>query len=67
MLDRLDGLRTDEMKELIQQSYEMVAAKAPRAARRKKGAKTKAKNPLTKKPRLSSERKQRSRTKRDQG
>jgi predicted DNA-binding protein (MmcQ/YjbR family) len=29
MLDRLDALRRDELEELIQQSYEMVAAKAP--------------------------------------
>jgi predicted DNA-binding protein (MmcQ/YjbR family) len=27
MLDRLDALHTDELKELIRQSYEMVAAK----------------------------------------
>ncbi len=29
MLDRLDAVRPDELKELIRQSYEMVAAKAP--------------------------------------
>jgi predicted DNA-binding protein (MmcQ/YjbR family) len=29
MLDRLDALRWDELKDLIQQSYEMVMAKAP--------------------------------------
>jgi predicted DNA-binding protein (MmcQ/YjbR family) len=29
MLDRLAALRTDELKELIRQSYEMVAATAP--------------------------------------
>jgi predicted DNA-binding protein (MmcQ/YjbR family) len=29
MLDRLDALRMDELQALIQQSYEMVAAKAP--------------------------------------
>jgi predicted DNA-binding protein (MmcQ/YjbR family) len=29
MLDRLDALRKDELQDLIQQSYEMVAAKAP--------------------------------------
>jgi len=28
MLDRLDALRTDELKDLLQQSYEMVAANA---------------------------------------
>jgi predicted DNA-binding protein (MmcQ/YjbR family) len=30
MLDRLDALRNDELKDVIRQSYEMVAAKAPR-------------------------------------
>ena len=29
MLNRLDGLRDDELQELIKQSFEMVAAKAP--------------------------------------
>jgi predicted DNA-binding protein (MmcQ/YjbR family) len=29
MLDRLDAVRWDELKELIRQSYEMVAAKVP--------------------------------------
>jgi hypothetical protein len=29
MLDRLDALQWDELKDLIRQSYEMVAAKAP--------------------------------------
>jgi predicted DNA-binding protein (MmcQ/YjbR family) len=29
MLDRLDAVAWDELKELIRQSYEMVAAKAP--------------------------------------
>ncbi len=33
MLDRLDALRDDELRELIRQSYEMVAAKAPKAKR----------------------------------
>jgi predicted DNA-binding protein (MmcQ/YjbR family) len=28
MLDRLDAVRTDELEDLIRQSYEMVAAKA---------------------------------------
>jgi len=31
ILHRLDALRGDELKELIRQSYEMVAAKAPRS------------------------------------
>jgi predicted DNA-binding protein (MmcQ/YjbR family) len=30
MQDRLDALPSDELKELIRQSYDMVAAKAPR-------------------------------------
>lgn len=30
MLDRLNALRDDKLEELIRQSYEMVAAKAPR-------------------------------------
>src|ERR1700736_5186842 len=30
MLDRLDALRDDELQELIQRSFEMVAAKAPK-------------------------------------
>jgi predicted DNA-binding protein (MmcQ/YjbR family) len=30
MLDRLDAVRWDELRELIRQSYEMVAAKAPK-------------------------------------
>jgi hypothetical protein len=29
MLDRLDAVRWDELRELIRQSYEMVGAKAP--------------------------------------
>jgi predicted DNA-binding protein (MmcQ/YjbR family) len=29
MLDRLDAVRNDELEDLIRQSYEMVAAKAP--------------------------------------
>ncbi len=36
MLDRLDALRNDELKEVIRQSYEMVAAKAPEIKSRKK-------------------------------
>jgi predicted DNA-binding protein (MmcQ/YjbR family) len=30
MLDRLDAVRWEELRELIRQSYEMVAAKAPK-------------------------------------
>ena len=41
MLGRLDALRADELKELIRQSYEMVAAKAPgkKSGKRKTSAK----------------------------
>lgn len=35
-LGRLDALRDDETKELIRQSYEVVAAKAPKVKSRKK-------------------------------
>lgn len=42
MLDRLGALRGDELEELIRQSYEMVAAKAPRAdGKSKAGSKKK--------------------------
>ena len=37
MLDRLDALPSDELEELIRQSYAMVAAKAPK----RKGGKSK--------------------------
>ena len=36
MLDRLDAVRWDELRELIGQSYEMVAAKAPKKKSGKK-------------------------------
>jgi predicted DNA-binding protein (MmcQ/YjbR family) len=41
-LDRLDAVRWDELRELIRQSYEMVAAKAPKKKSRKriKGARS---------------------------
>ena len=44
MLGRLDALRADELKELIRQSYEMVAAKAPgkKSGKRKTSAKIRA-------------------------
>jgi len=38
MLDRLDAVRWDELRELIRQSYEMVAAKAPKKKAGKKRA-----------------------------
>jgi predicted DNA-binding protein (MmcQ/YjbR family) len=36
MLDRLDAVRWDELKDLIRQSYQMVAAKAPKKKAGKK-------------------------------
>jgi predicted DNA-binding protein (MmcQ/YjbR family) len=36
MLDRLDAVPWDELRELIQQSYQMVAEKAPKRGRKKK-------------------------------
>ena len=36
MLDRLDAVRWDELRELIGQSYEMVASKAPKKKSGKK-------------------------------
>jgi predicted DNA-binding protein (MmcQ/YjbR family) len=44
MLDRLDALRNDELKDLIGQSYEMVAAKAPGKTRDMSGARKKKAN-----------------------
>jgi predicted DNA-binding protein (MmcQ/YjbR family) len=35
MLDRLDAMRWDELQALIRQSYEMVAAKAPKGPPKK--------------------------------
>jgi predicted DNA-binding protein (MmcQ/YjbR family) len=40
MLDRLDAVRWDELRELIGQSYEMVAAKAPMKKAAKKNSRT---------------------------
>lgn len=46
MLERLDALAWGEMKDLIRQSYEMVAAKAPKsAAQRTRPAARKKKSP----------------------
>src|SRR5580704_16514358 len=41
MLDRLDAVRWDELQELIQKSYEMVAAKALRKNIRQRSVTTK--------------------------
>jgi predicted DNA-binding protein (MmcQ/YjbR family) len=48
MLDRLDALRHDELENLIRQSYDMVAAKAPKRAR-SPGRKSRAKKTAAKK------------------
>src|ERR1700726_56600 len=49
MLDRLDALRKDELQDLIRQSYEMVAAKAPGKSRGKRAAKKKFAGPPNRK------------------
>lgn len=43
MLDRLDAVGWTELRDLIRQSYEMVAAKAPRKKPAKKRSKTRVK------------------------
>jgi len=49
MLDRLDCLRQDELRDLIRQSYEMVAAKAPKSKpKRAHAAKKKARKKIIK-------------------
>jgi len=45
MLDRLDAVQWDELQELIEQSYEMVVAKAPKKKLVKKKAVTKRTHP----------------------
>jgi predicted DNA-binding protein (MmcQ/YjbR family) len=51
MLDRLDAVPWDELRELIRQSYEMVAAKAPaRTAGEKKSVSKGAHPKKTKRP-----------------
>ena len=42
ILDRLGALQSDELKELIRQSYEMAAAKAPKVAAGKRSRVSKA-------------------------
>ncbi|MGA7925145.1 MAG: MmcQ/YjbR family DNA-binding protein [Candidatus Sulfotelmatobacter sp.] len=37
MLDRLDAVRWNELRDLIRQSYEMVAARTPKKLSKKKG------------------------------
>ena len=50
MLDRLDALANNELKKLVTQSYEMVAAKAPKKSKRSR-KKSASKKMLSKKRR----------------
>jgi predicted DNA-binding protein (MmcQ/YjbR family) len=50
MLDRLDALANNELKKLVTQSYEMVAAKAPKKSKRSR-TKSASKKMLSKKRR----------------
>ncbi|MGC2197235.1 MAG: MmcQ/YjbR family DNA-binding protein [Terriglobales bacterium] len=45
MLDRLDALREPELEELVRQSYDMVAAKAPKSAKARRKPKAPKKKP----------------------
>ena len=58
MLDRLDAVRNTELEDLIRQSYEMVAAKMPKArARKSRGTKKRKRKRIersTDKPKRSS-------------
>jgi predicted DNA-binding protein (MmcQ/YjbR family) len=49
MLDRLDAVRWDELRKLIQASYEIVAAKAPKKRAKKKKSPLKGARPKKKK------------------
>lgn len=49
MLDRLDAVREGELRELIRQSYEMVAAKAPGKTFRKREKTSESRPPRRKK------------------
>jgi predicted DNA-binding protein (MmcQ/YjbR family) len=54
MLDRLDALRQDELQDLLRQSYEMVAAKAPKTRARQPNPKQKQTNKKTTTPKARS-------------
>jgi len=51
MLDRLDALPQEELRDAIRQSYEMVLAKAPKPAGNKTAKKKSARSPIRKKKR----------------
>jgi predicted DNA-binding protein (MmcQ/YjbR family) len=44
MMDRLDALRDDEIRDLIQQSYEMVSAKLPQRSSKRRIGKVRSKS-----------------------
>ena len=50
MLDRLNALRQDELEDLIRQSYEMVAAKAPKSKARASNPKKTIRSGQSRKP-----------------
>jgi len=54
MLDRLDALRSEELKDLIRESYGIVAAKAPRAKARHLNPKQKQNDKKTTTPKTRS-------------
>jgi predicted DNA-binding protein (MmcQ/YjbR family) len=56
MLDRLDAVSDSELENLIQQSYNMVAAKAPKRSKSRAKAKTATKKKLSKVPQKKSAR-----------
>jgi predicted DNA-binding protein (MmcQ/YjbR family) len=54
MLDRIDAVGWDELRELIRQSYEMVAAKAPKEKGKKSAAKKRSAKTKVRKKKLKS-------------
>jgi predicted DNA-binding protein (MmcQ/YjbR family) len=54
MLDRIDAVGWDELRELIRQSYEMVAAKAPKGKGKKSAAKKRSAKTKVRKKKLKS-------------
>ena len=51
MLDRLNALRDDELREFIRQSYEIVEAKAPKSKANRKTGKARSAGAVKSKPR----------------
>jgi predicted DNA-binding protein (MmcQ/YjbR family) len=52
MLGRLDALRSDELRDLIRQSYELVEAKAPKSKAKPMPRKNKVGKPETRAPKV---------------